>query len=133
MSKCLLGVMWIALGAFPAVAQVTSDAQKIAEVKTAIARIGNGMNVNVTRRGKPKVKGKIREFRENDFEVISSENGSIGVAFHIPYSGVVKVKGNGVNWHDGSIRAGVIGLKALKVMGTLLKGACLGPISKCSP
>ena len=132
-SKRLLGLIGIALTAFPALAQGTNDAQKIAHVKTAVAKIGNGRKVKVTRRGKPKVKGQIREIRDDDFEVISSENGSIGVAVHIPYSEVVTIKGNGVDWQDGSIRAGIFGLKALKVMGTLLKGACLGPISRCSP
>ncbi|HKO96457.1 MAG TPA: endonuclease/exonuclease/phosphatase family protein [Pyrinomonadaceae bacterium] len=134
MSKILLGLIWITLGSAPALAQETNNAQQIAEVKAAVAKIGNGAKVQVTRRGKPKVKGEIREFRDEDFEVISSENGSIGVAVHIPYSEVLKIKGKGVNWQDGSIKAGGVGLKVFKVMGTILKGAgCIGPISGCSP
>lgn len=114
-------------------AQITNDTQKIAEVKAAVARIGIGTKLQVTRRGKAKVKGHIKDIRENDFEVISSENGSIGVAVSIPYGEVIKIKGNGVDWRNGGIKAGVFGLKTLKIIGIVLEGACLGPISRCSP
>lgn len=133
MSKFLPGLIWIAFTAFPAAAQQTNDARQIAEVKAAIAKIGTGKKVHVTRRGKPSVKGAIRDIREDDFEVISTEDGSFGVAIDISYSEVVKIKGKGVDWGAGGIKAGVFGLKALRVMGIVLKGTCLGPISRCSP
>ena len=61
MSKFLPGLIWIAFTAFPALAQQSNDAQQIAEVKVAVAKIGTGKKVQVTRRGKPKVKGEISD------------------------------------------------------------------------
>ena len=57
----------------------------------------------VTRPGKPKVNRSINEIREDDFEVISSDNGSIGVAINIPYSEAVKIKGKGIDWRSAAI------------------------------
>lgn len=134
MVKFLPALICIAF-TLPALAQETNVTQQIAAAKAAIAKIGTGIEarVQVTRRNKPKVRGFINEIREDDFEVISTENGSIGVAFNIRYDEVVKIKGKDVDWRNGGVKASVFGLKALKVIGDVLKGACLGPLSRCSP
>jgi len=124
MSKFLLAFVCIALTALPALAQKTNDAEQTAAAKAAVAKIGARTNslVQVKRLGKPKVKGAISEIREDDFEVISSDNGSIGVAINIRYDEVVSIKGRGVDWRNAGAKAGVFGLKALGVMGIILKG-----------
>jgi hypothetical protein len=135
MTRFIFTFICIALIAFPILAQEQDDAQQTAAVKAAVAKIGSGTKdrVSVTRLGKPKVKGFIREIREDDFELISTDNGSIGVAIHIPYREVIKISGKGVDWRSTGLKASWFGLKALKVMGDVIKGTCLGPISRCSP
>lgn len=135
MFKSLPGLILIGLTALPVFAQTPNDAQQIAAVKAAVAKIGSGTkaSVRVTRLGKPRVEGFIREIREDDFELISTDNGSIGVAIDIPYREVIKIKGKGVDWRNAGVKASWFGLKAFKVMVDVLKGTCLGPISRCSP
>ena len=130
MLKYLPVLILIALTAFPLLAQKPNDTPETASVRKAVIKVGKNANVQVTRRGKPKVKGYINEIYEDSFEVISTENAS---TVDIPYSEVVKIKGKGIDWRGGGIQTGMIGLKAFKVMGIILKGACLGPISRCSP
>lgn len=124
MPKFLLAVFAIALTAVPILAQKTNDAQQTAAAKAAVAKIGARTNalVQVKRFGKPKVKGSISEIREEDFEVISSENRSIGVAINIRYDEVVKIKGAGVDWQNVGAKASLFGLKAFKVMVVVLNG-----------
>ena len=124
MSNFLLASICVALATFSAFAQKTNDAEQAAAVKAAVMKIGARTNsrVQVTRLGKPKVNGSINEIREDEFEMISSDNGSIGVAINIRYDEVVKIKGRGVDWRNGGMKASVFGLKALKVMGVILKG-----------
>ena len=124
MSHFPLAFCWIVLAGFPAFAQKTNDAEQTARIKEAVVKIGARTNsrVQVTRVGKPKVNGSINEIREDDFEMISSDNGSIGVAINIRYDEVVRIKGRGIDWRNGGMRASVFGLKALKVMGVILKG-----------
>lgn len=135
MSKFLLAVFAIAVTAVPVLAQETNDVQRIAAAKAAVVKIGTGTKarVEVARANKPKVKGFISEIREDDFEVISTDDGSIGIKFNIRYDEVIRIRGKGVDWRNGAINASVFGLKALKVLGDVLRGTCLGPISRCSP
>ena len=119
-----LPALIIILTAVPVLAQKSNDAQQTAAAKAAVARIGARTNslVQVKRLGKSKVKGSISEIREEDFDVISSDNGSIGVVISIRYDEVVQIKGKGVDWRNAGARAGLIGLKAFKVMVVVLKG-----------
>ena len=135
MCKFLAAVLFIALLSHTGLAQNQSDARQIAAVKAAVEKIGVGTTarVRVTVTGKPKIKGFINEIRDDDFVVISTEDGSIGTTINIRYSEVVKIKGKGVDWKNAGIRASIIGLKSLKIAADVLKGACFGPISKCSP
>ena len=135
MYKALAAVIFIALVSHPHFAQNPSDARKIAAVKAAVEKIGIGTTarVRVTVIGKPKIKGFINEIRDDDFVVISTEDGTIGTALNIRYSEVVKIKGKGVDWRSAGIKTSIIGLKSLKIAADILKGACFGPISKCSP
>jgi len=124
MSRFLLAFFWIALAAVSVLAQKTNDAKQTAAAKAAVAKIGARTNalVQVKRLGKPKVRGSISEIREEDFEVISSDKGSIGVAISIRYDEVVQIKGSDVDWRNVGAKASVFGLKALKVVGVILKG-----------
>lgn len=124
MSKFLVAVFYIAVAAVSVFAQKTNDAQQTAAVKAAVARIGarNNSLVQVKRFGKPKVKGSISEIREEDFEVISSENGSIGVAVSIRYDEVAQIKGKDVDWRNVGAKTSLLGLKAFKAIVVVLKG-----------
>src|ERR1700752_282662 len=124
MTKFLLVLFGIALTALPAFAQKTNVAKQTAAAKEAVAKIGARTNslVRVKRLGKPRVNGSISEIREDDFEVISSDNGSIGVAINIRYDEVVSIKGRGVDWGNAGAKATLFGLKAFKVMAVILKG-----------
>ena len=135
MFKFLLALIIVALITPFCPAQNSNDAQRIAAVKAAVAKIGTGKDarVQVIRVGQPKVNGFINDIRDDDFEVISSDNGSIGVTINISYSEVVRIKGKSIDWRNGAIKTSWFGLKAFKVMVVVLKGACLGPISRCSP
>jgi hypothetical protein len=117
-------LIWIVLTAVPAFAQKTNDAERTAAAKAAVARIGARTNsrVQVKRLGKPKVNGSISEIREDDFDVISSDNGSIGIVISIRYDEVAKIKGRGVDWGNAGAKASIFGLKAFKVMVIILKG-----------
>ncbi|HEX7296331.1 MAG TPA: hypothetical protein VF251_11290 [Pyrinomonadaceae bacterium] len=129
------GLFFIALIAVLIHPQQVNDAQQIAAIKAVVAKIRTGTKavVEVTRRGQPKVKGYINRIYEDRFEVISTQNGSIGVDITIYYDEVLRIKGKGVDWRSVGMKSGIIGLKAFKVMHIILKGACLGPISRCSP
>jgi hypothetical protein len=127
----LIGVTLIML---PAHAQKTNETQ-IVEIKAAVAKIGTGTKakVEVTRRDKPKVKGFIKEICYDDFDVISTADGSNGMVVTVRYDEVVRVKGKGIDWRAGGIKVWFFGLRTLKVLSEVLKGACFGPISRCSP
>jgi len=132
MLKLTVAVIAIAVMFTSARSQATpADAQQIAKVKAAIAKIGTspGTTVRITLRDGSKVKGFMKEIRDDDFDVIT-ENGSYGNAVKIAYSDVVKVQGKGIDWKAG---AGKTFLLSLKALGTFLRGACFGPISRCSP
>jgi len=107
-----------------AFAQKTNDAQQTAAAKAAVAKIGARTSslVQVKRRGKPKVNGSISEIREDDFVVISSDKGVMGLVINIRYDEVVSIKGRGIDWRNAGAKASVFGLKALKVMAVILKG-----------
>ena len=124
MSKFLRTVFCIVIAAVPVLAQKTNDAQQTAAVKAAVARIGarNNSLVQVKRFGKPKVKGSISEIRDEDFEVISSQNGSIGVAVSIRYDEVAQIKGRDVDWGNVEAKASLFGLKAFNVIVVVLQG-----------
>src|SRR6185295_11219567 len=141
MFKLSLVLLCCSLAALPTAAQKgalppqTTDPKQIEAVKFAVAKIGIGpkAKVEVVRKGKPKVKGIIHDIRWDDFDVISTQDGSIGMKITINYSEVVKIKGKGIDWSAAGAKASLIGLKSLKVMADVLKGACFGPISRCSP
>jgi len=135
MLKVMAGLIGLAVLSMPILAQTANDTDEAAAVKAAVAKIGSGTRsvVEVTRRGQPKVKGYINAIYEDRFEVISTQNGSIGVEVTIWYEEVLKIKGKGIDWRSAGIKSGIIGLKAFKVMHIILKSACLGPISRCSP
>lgn len=119
----------------PILAQTSNDTDQIAAVRAAVTKIGTGKDsvVQVTLRGMPKVKGYISAIYQDRFEVVSTQNGSIGVEVTIWYEDVLKIKGQGIDWRSVGLKSGIIGLKAFKVMHIILKNACLGPISRCSP
>ena len=119
-----LPALIIVFAASPVLAQKTNDAQQTAAAKAAVAKIGaqNNSLVQVKRHGKSKVKGSISEIREEDFEVISCENGSIGVAVSIRYDEVAQIKGRGVDWRNVGAKASLVGLTAFKVMIVVLSG-----------
>jgi hypothetical protein len=127
MLRFLLALIWIALIAIPALAQKTNDTHQTAAAKAAVAEIGarNNALVEVKRLGKSKVKGSISEIREDDFDVISSDNRSLGVVITIRYDEVAKIKGKGVDWGNAAAKAGWVGLKAFKVMVIILSGVNL--------
>jgi len=131
----LSAVILIASVSLPVFAQKSNSAEESTAVKATVAKIGTGPEalVQVKRRDKTKVKGFIKEAREEDFDVISTQKGTRGMTVTIPYSDVVKIKGKGIDWTAAGAKASFFGLKALKVMVIVLKGACLGPISRCSP
>ena len=115
--------------------QQANATQQVEAIKSAVAKIGTGTKatVQVTLRGKPKIKGYITAIYDDRFYVISTQNGSMGVEVTIWYDEVLKIKGQGIDWRSAGIKSGIIGLKAFKVMHAILKNACLGPISRCSP
>ena len=135
MLKVMAGFIGLAFLSIPILEQTSNDTDQIAAVKAAVTKIGTGKDsvVQVTRRGMPKVKGYISAIYQDRFEVISTQNGSIGVEVTIWYEDVLKIKGKGIDWRSVGIKSGIIGLKAFKVMHTILKNTCLGPISRCSP
>jgi len=125
MFKFLLALLFITLLSPSHHGQGANDDKRIAAAKAAVAKIGTGTKarVQVIRLGNPKINGFINEIREDDFEVISTDNGSIGVKINIRYSDVVKVKGKGVDWRNGAIKTSWLGLRTLKVMADVLKGS----------
>ena len=136
MLKSMAALIGLAFLSPPILAQTSNDPDQIAAVKAAVTKIGTGKDavVQVTRRGnQPKVKGYISAIYEDRFYVISTQNGSIGVEVTIWYEDVLKIKGKGVDWRSVGLKSGIIGLKVFKVMHTILKNTCLGPISRCSP
>jgi hypothetical protein len=133
--KPLAAVIFVVLVSPPHFAQKPTDARHVAAVKAAVEKLGVGTTarVRVTRVGKPKVKGFINEIRDDDFVVISTEDGSIGDAITISYGEVVKIKGKGVDWGNAGVKTAKFGLTSLSVMLIILRGQCFGPISRCSP
>ena len=135
MLTVMAGLIGLAVLSMPILAQTSKDTDQIAAVKAAVIKIGTGEDsvVQVTRRGMPKVKGYISAIYQDRFEIISTQNGSIGVEVTIWYDEVLKIKGKGIDWRSVGIKSGIVGLKAFKVLHIILKSACLGPISRCSP
>ena len=113
MLTVMAGLIGLAVLSMPILAQIANDTDEAAAVKAAVAKIGSGTRsvVEVTRRGQPKVKGYINAIYEDRFEVISTQNGSIGVEVTIWYDEVVIIKGTGIDWRSAGIKSGIIGLK----------------------
>jgi hypothetical protein len=128
MREYVLTILLIVLVSMSAASQGGGDAERIGKVKAAVARIGVGVKapVQVKRFAKPKVNGIINQIGVDSFVVLSTDEGSVGTAITISYSEVVQLKGKGVDWRQGAIKAGMATGKALNVMRKILKGACLG-------
>jgi len=130
----LIGLMSIVASAQKtlAPAQITDDAQQ-AKIKAAVAKVGVGIKarVQVKRFGKPKVNGFINQIEEDNFTVISTDEGSIGMARSIAYSEVAQLKGKGVNWRNGGLKASEVTTNVFRVLWEVTRGVCLNPISGC--
>ena len=96
----------------PAARQVPSAAER-EKVKAAVAKVGSGLKarVKVTLRDGTKLRGFISRIGEDDFELVSTDEGSIGRAHAIKYEDVLKLKGRGVS------------IDWLRVASTTVKGA----------
>ena len=107
MYKLLFTLSLILLLSQAVFAQTSDSDKQTDKVKAAVTRLGTGTKarVQVIRFGKPKVNGFIGEIRENDFVVIGTEKEHIGMAIPVAYDEVVQLKGKGVDWRNGAIKA----------------------------
>src|SRR5262245_42864713 len=124
MFKFFMASMVLALMPLAVSAQQTNDAKQIAELREKLTRVGRGRDVvvTVTRRDGTKLKGYVKEIRDDGFDIVSMESGSSPAPITITYREVLKIVGKGINWKGGATKAGLIGLKTFKVMTVLLKG-----------
>ena len=107
MRKLLFTLSLIVLMSHAVLAQTSEGDKQSEKVKAAVTRLGTGTKarVQVVRFGKPKVNGFIGEIRENDFVVIGTEKEDIGMAIPVAYDEVVQLKGKGIDWRNGAIKA----------------------------
>ena len=131
MFKFSMALIFIALMVVTICGQQTNDAKQITALRDTLNRVGSGRDVvvTVTRRDGTKTKGHVKHIRDDGFDIVSWERGSRAAPITIHYDDVAKIKGNGFNWQRGAM----IGLKTFKIMTEVLRGACFGPISRCSP
>lgn len=98
--------------------QAEKDAQRIAKVKSDIARrsVGERERVTIKLRNGSKLKGHIYQAGENDFTIRESESGTTTT---VAYSDVAEVKGKGLSTE----RKILIGLGIWLGIGVILTGA----------
>ena len=98
--------------------QAEKDAQRIAKVKSDIARrsVGERERVTIKLRNGSKLKGHIYQVGENDFTIRESESGTTTT---VAYSDVAQVKGKGLSTE----RKILIGLGIWLGIGVILTGA----------
>ena len=68
-------------------------------VRAAVVKVGSGLKarVKVTLRDGTKMSGFISRIGEDDFELVSTDDGSVGVAHMLRYEEVRKLKGRDVS------------------------------------
>jgi hypothetical protein len=110
MFRFFAALISIALMSLAVSAQETNNAKQTAELREKLARVGSGRNVvvKVTRRDGTKIKGYVRQIRDDGFDVVSMERGSSPAPITITYEDVLKIEGKGINWKGGATKAGLI-------------------------
>ena len=80
-------------------AKSETAAEERERVKAAAAKVGSGLKarVKVTLRDRTKLRGFISRIGDDDFELVSTDDGSVGVAHRTRYEDVLKLKGRGVS------------------------------------
>ena len=106
LTPCLLAAALLlpATGALAAplqrpVQRSAPEAGEREKVRAAVAKVGSGLKarVKVTLRDGTKLRGFISRIGEDDFELVSTDDGSLGVARTIRYEEVRKLNGRGVS------------------------------------